>query len=308
MNKKLVQGVSLGLVAGAVAGVLVAKNAGPMGQWVPASGAGTADSAASSPAPQDGAAPTNPGALPAVFEGVDIGKDQVIAEFETAVPQLRGYILQRAENRVPMAVYVTPDRKHMIAGAMIDENGDSMTAQHYQRHSGYTKDELAALANNQGSSDKGGSPAGSTEEVLAGLKDATLVTQGSGGAEMYVLMDVDCPYCKRLYHTVSSLRDEVTVNWVMVGYRGPRAQQTAAKILGHDDPASALDQVMADRQALADYEGATAMEAVEENTEAAQKLGLRGTPHGVVLPADGGEAQRLRGAAPESRLRQMMGL
>lgn len=307
MNKKLVQGVSVGLVAGAVAGVLVAKNAGPMGQWVPASGAGAADSAASSPAPQDGAAPNTPGALPAVFEGVEIGKEQIIAQFETEIPQLQGYIVQRSENRVPMSVYVSPDGRYMIAGAMIDENGDSMTARHYQRYSGYTKDELAALANNQRPSSEGDRPAGSAEEVLAGLKDTTLVTQGTGEAEMYVLMDVDCPYCRRLYNTVSSLHDEVTVHWVMVGYRGPRAQQTAAKILGHEEPASALDQVMADRRALADYGGATAMEAVKENTETAQKLEIRGTPHGVVVSKDG-EVQRLRGAAPESRLRRMMGL
>lgn len=322
MNRN--QTLALGIVAGLLAGVFgtlqVERSTLPENQ--------AAEGGSVSYSPQeesDGAAApvaSEGDRVPDALINAGIEAEAVLSRFD-AGGGLEGYLVQHNDHsQMPMLLYLSNDGSRVLNGVMFNAEGKQLTREHFSEHAGLTEEKIRAIArerqeaqeaqgaqadqaNPEARSGSADSPTG--ESVYDSLSKANLITQGNGEAELYALMDVNCPYCHRLYQTTQSMLDDVTVHWVMVGYRGARSAETAAAILAHDNPAEALEQAMSDPEAFdgTDIEGDR--EAMQANTQAAQQAGLRGTPQGVAVTADG-EKNYVRGALPEAELRGELGL
>lgn len=130
-----------------------------------------------------------------------------------------GYLDQQA-----VALYITPDGKHAIAGTMLDANGRDVTP--------------AALDN---------MVAGAmTSTVWSSLEAARWIADGKSDAPrtVYVFTDMNCPYCNKLWSDARPWVDagKVQLRHIVVGIIKENSAAKAAAVLSADNPTEALAQ------------------------------------------------------------------
>ena len=122
----------------------------------------------------------------------------------------------------PVALYVTPDGKHVIAGTMFDEAGRNVTAEALS----------AAVAKPM------------ADAAWDQLAKSRWIADGQEGAArvVYVFTDPNCPYCNKLWADARPWVDagKVQLRHVMVGILTPTSAAKAAALLSEADPAAAL--------------------------------------------------------------------
>lgn len=161
------------------------------------------------------AAPERPAALQAIEkQGVTI-----VGTFPApgGLTAWAGYIGQR-----PISLFVTPDGKHVIAGTLLDAQGEEVAE--------------AALEKTV----RGAMTAGAWSK----LESSHWIEDGKKGAPrtVYVFTDPNCPYCNKFWADARPWVDsgKVVLRHVMVGILTPTSAGKAAALLTAKDPAAAL--------------------------------------------------------------------
>jgi len=246
------------------------------------------------------AAPERPAALQALEkQGVT-----VVGTFPApgGLTAWAGYIGQR-----PLSIFVTPDGKHVIAGTLLDAQGN----------------EVAEAALEQAV--RGAMTAGAWSK----LESSHWIEDGKKGAPrtVYVFTDPNCPYCNKFWADARPWVDsgKVVLRHVMVGILTPTSAGKAAALLAHKDPAAALAayerghmeqnaKSIASRQVrpLGDA-GLKPLASIPADIQAKlaanerlmASLRLQATPAMVWRDATG--AVQMRSGAPESALAAVLG-
>lgn len=207
----------------------------------------------------------------------------------------------------PVALYVTPDGKHVIAGTLFDAAGKDLTADALEK----------TLAKPMGAA------------VWGQLEKSHWIADGRGSAPrtVYVFTDPNCPYCNKLWADARPWVDagKLQLRHVMVGILTPTSAGKAAALLGAKDPAAALDahergHVASNAKTLASGrpkplgdEGVKPLATVppalaaqlDTNANLMASYGLRATP--ALVWKDAGGAVQMRQGAPASDLAAIFG-
>lgn len=240
-------------------------------------------------APMSGAAETYPKAIAhAVKSGVTVVKSF------PAASGLTGWVLSQGGHH--SIVFTTADRKTLLAGALIDESGENLSANYEEKY--VPKPDLTGLYQ---SLEK------SSNLVEGTLKDPKSV--------MYVFVDANCPYCHFTWIALQPYEKAgLQVRWVLVDTLGPTSLSKAIEVMAASDKAAAFKKMelnhgkawTAPAQATAAAQPAVA-EAIRNNNVLMGQFGIAGTP-GVVWKDKQGKVQVKAGMPRLSELPAMTGL
>lgn len=246
------------------------------------------------------AAPERPAALQAVEkQGVTI-----VGTFSApgGLTAWAAYIGQR-----PVSLFVTPDGKHVIAGTLLDAQGN----------------EVAQAALEQAV--RGPMTAGAWNK----LESSHWIEDGRKGAPrtVYVFTDPNCPYCNKFWADARPWVDsgKVVLRHVMVGILTPTSAGKAAALLADKDPAAALaayerghmehngKSIASGRARPLGDAGLKPLNSIPAAVQAKlaanerlmASLGLQATPAMAWQDADG--TVQMRTGAPASALAQVLG-
>ncbi len=207
----------------------------------------------------------------------------------------------------PVALYLTPDGKHVIAGTLFDASGKNRTAAGLEK----------ALAKPMTDADWGR------------LEKSHWIADGRADAPrtVYVFTDPNCPYCNKLWADARPWVDagKLQLRHVMVGILTPTSAGKAAALLGDKNPAAALEayeraHVASNAKTLASgrpkplgddglkplAEVPAALDAqLDANAALMASYGLRATP--ALVWKDGTSGVQMRRGAPESDLAAIFG-
>lgn len=189
-------------------------------------------------------------------------------------------------------VYLTADKKHVLAGVMLDESGENLTSAQLRRHG----------------------PQPDLSSAWEKAEQSTWVADGAAEPKsiVYALADPYCPYCHAFWKASQAYHSAgLQVRWIPVAYLHPDSSATAAAILQADDPSSAL------REHEEKFEKGgigpllepdpEVVEAVERNTRLMQEIGARGTPAVLYKDAEG-KARLVQGMPPLGKLPEIFAL
>jgi thiol:disulfide interchange protein DsbG len=246
------------------------------------------------------AAPERPAALQAIEkQGVT-----VVGTFPApgGLTAWAAYIGQR-----PVSLFTTPDGKHVIAGTLLDAQGN----------------EVAQAALEQAV--RGPMTAGAWSK----LESSHWIEDGRKGAPrtVYVFTDPNCPYCNKFWADARPWVDsgKVVLRHVMVGILTPTSAGKAAALLADKDPAAALtayERGHMDQNGKSIASGrarplgdaglkpltdipADIQARLAANERLMASLGLQATPAMAWRDASG--AVQMRTGAPASALAQVLG-
>lgn len=207
----------------------------------------------------------------------------------------------------PISLFETPDGKHVIAGTLLDAQGNQVAE--------------AALEQ----AVRGAMTAG----VWSKLESSHWIEDGKKGAPrtVYVFTDPNCPYCNKFWADARPWVDsgKVVLRHVMVGILTPTSAGKAAALLADKDPAAALaayerghmDQngksIASGRARPLGDAGLKPLPAIPADIQAKlaanerlmASLGLQATPAMAWRDANG--TVQMRTGAPPSALAQVLG-
>lgn len=207
----------------------------------------------------------------------------------------------------PVALYATPDGKHVIAGTLLDADGKDVD------HEVLEKVVSGPM----------------TDGVWGQLENTRWLADGSDKAPrtVYVFTDPNCPYCNKFWSDARPWVDagKVQLRHVIVGILTPTSPGKAAALLAGKNPAAALaayerGQTAATAKGLASGrprplgdEGMQPLSSIpaaiqaqlDANEKTMAKLGLRATPAVVWRDAKG--AVQMRTGVPAQALAEIMG-
>ncbi|GAB3679697.1 thiol:disulfide interchange protein DsbG [Salinisphaera aquimarina] len=185
--------------------------------WATIAGAGLlAATIAVHAAPTD--KPGNAELPPVLQQAIDGGTLTVNKQFETDVPGVTGYVIERGGRH--QIVY--GEAGYLFMGQLVSPDGKNLSADYADKY--MPKPDLA--------------------KVVEQLKDTgQLIQQGPDDAPlMYVFADPNCTYCHRFYEQADALvkAGKLQLQWAMVGFVKASSTGRAAAILSADDPLAAL--------------------------------------------------------------------
>ncbi|WP_034303603.1 thiol:disulfide interchange protein DsbG [Herbaspirillum sp. RV1423] len=210
-------------------------------------------------------------------------------------------------NQEPVALYATPDGKHVIVGTLVDGDGKDVN------RSVLEKTVSAPM----------------TDRVWGQLQNSHWVADGSDKAPrtVYVFTDLNCPYCNKLWSDARPWVDagKVQLRHVIVGILTPTSPGKGAALLADKNPAATLAayeraQLSAAAKSLASGhprplsdEGIKPLSAIpptvqaqlDGNVKLMSNLGMRATPAVVWRDAKG--VVQMRTGVPSQALSEIMG-
>ncbi len=209
-----------------------------------------------------------------------------------AASGLTGWVV--SQNNRYFVVYTTADKKTLIAGNLIGEDGRDLSAVDAEKYV----------------------PAPDHTAAYQALASASTIKEGEGRKDagpIYVFFDPNCPYCHKLWLALQPYeRAGLQVHWVPVAYLGPTSQPKAARMLASADRTAAFREHMQhfgqDRTVPADAKASNdTAQALERNLALMHQFGMQGTP-GLVWRGDDGKVRTLVGLPPASALPRITGL
>lgn len=195
-----------------------------------------------------------------------------------------------------IALYATPDGKHLIAGTLLDDRGNDVNQEALKK--AVTKPMADA--------------------VWGQVEKSHWIADGSSKAPriVYVLTDPNCPYCNKLWSDARPWINagKVQLRHIMVGILTPTSAGKAAALLTNKNPAAALaahEQANTTANAKVMTAGqpkpldngikplgkipAAAQAQLDANEQLMESLQLRATP-ALIWRDDKGEVQTRTGA------------
>lgn len=192
----------------------------------------------------------------------------------------------------PIAFYLTPDKKHVVVGTMLNASGENLTEPKIQ--------ELVQGPQN--------------EKAWGQLEKADWVRDGSDDAPVivYTFTDPNCPFCHRFRQAAEPWIDagKVQLRHVMVGILRQDSLPKAATILGSENPRDALNEnqrnhdnggISVDRAIVSAH-----AKRVRKNNQLMSSLGLSATPSTYYRDEDGNIHMK-QGAARPGEMEIIMG-
>ncbi len=235
------------------------------------------------------AAETYPKAIAhAVKSGV-----KVVKRFPAA-SGLTGWILSQGGSH--STVYTTADRRTLLAGTLIGENGENLSAKYEDLY--VPKPDLSGQ--------------------YKGLEKSAHVVEGTlkdPKSVMYVFVDANCPFCHYTWKALQPYENAgLQVRWILVDTLGPTSLPKAIEVMAATDKAAAFRKMelnhgkpwSAPAQATAVAQPALAA-AIKNNNALMGQFGLGGTP-GVIWKDKQGKVQVKAGMPRLSELPAMTGL
>lgn len=230
---------------------------------------------------------------PPVLERAVSAGVKVVRQFPAA-SGLTGWVLaQGAQHSV---VYTTADGKTLLAGALVDDRGRNLTAQHEETY--VPKPDLSA--------------------AYAQLEKSTFVTEGAASnpkSVIYVFVDPNCPYCHLMWRAVQPYEAAgLQVRWIPVATLGPTSMPKAIAVLAAPDRTAALRDMERNHgkpwkadPARTERTHPALAAAIGRNGELMALFGTAGTP-GVVWRDKTGKVQVRSGMPRLSELPSITGL
>lgn len=185
-----------------------------------------------------------------------------------ATSGLTGWVLsQGGRNSI---VFTTADQKTLLAGALIGENGENLSAQYEDKF--VPKPDSAALYQRLGK----------TSYVTEGtIKNPKSV--------LYVFVDANCPYCHYTWKALQAYEKAgLQVRWILVATLGPTSMPKAIEVMASADKTAAFRKMeenhgkpwAASTQATEALQPGIA-DNIRQNGEVMEAFGISGTP-GIV--------------------------
>lgn len=235
------------------------------------------------------AAETYPKAIAhAVKSGV-----KVVKSFPAA-SGLTGWVLSQGGSH--SIVFTTADRKTLLAGALVDENGENLSAKYEDKY--VPKPDLSGL--------------------YKGLEKSSHVVEGTlkdPKSVMYVFVDANCPFCHYTWKALQPYEKVgLQVRWILVDTLGPTSLPKAIEVMAAADKTAAFKKMelnhgkpwTAPAQATAAAQPAVAA-AIRNNNALMGGFGIGGTP-GVLWKDKAGKVHVKAGMPRLSELPAMTGL
>ena len=132
------------------------------------------------------------------------------------------------------------------------------------------------------------------------LKDAMVITQGSGTRKMAVFVDPNCGYCKRFERDLSTVKD-VTIYTFLMPILGPDSTAKSRDIWCAKDSSRAWRAWMVDNVTPPKSSGSCDTAVLERNLELSKKHRITGTP--ALVFEDG---TRKPGALPAEQVDKLL--
>lgn len=224
-----------------------------------------------------------------IQQAVDAGV-KVEKKFQAA-SGLTGWVLsQGGEYSV---VFTTVDKKTLIAGALIGENGESLSSRYEQEY--VPKPDLSSL--------------------FQELEKSSYIVEGTvqnPKKTIYVFVDANCPFCHYTWKALQPYEKAgLQVRWILVATLGPTSMPKAIEVMTAQDKTVAFRK-MEENSGKSWTPSAKASESaspdaaanIRKNTELMMRFGIAGTP-GVIWK-DARDKVNVKGGMP--RLSELPGI
>lgn len=228
--------------------------------------------------------------LPQAIKNLQQHKDvQVISK----LPDMGGLHAYAAiAKQQPIAIYLSPDQKHIIIGSMLDEQGADIT------HAPLEQAMLTAWSKQ-------------TWQMLA---QSTWIADGKDTAPriIYMFTDPNCPFCNKFWQQARPWVDsgKVQIRHILVGMLTESSTPKAAAILSSNNPAQALfDHESNTKKIVAqntDMVSEEIFNSLQENLALMNKFEIEGTP-GIFYFDNENSLQIQRGAPLDDNLNNILG-
>lgn len=191
----------------------------------------------------------------------------------------------------PVALYLTSDKKHVLVGQLLNEQGENLTEDELEQRVVGPQNERAW------------SELAKADWIQDGKKDAPVI--------LYAFMDPNCPYCHRFREQAEPWvkSGKVQIRHIVVGILGQSSLDKAATINGSEDTTAAflINQHQFERNGITvDNKAKSAgLKITEKNNELMQELGLTGAP--AIYYQVNGKTELARGLPQGAAFNRMMG-
>jgi thiol:disulfide interchange protein DsbG len=225
-------------------------------------------------------------------QAVDAGV-KVVKSFPAA-SGLTGWVMSQGGRYT--IVYSTPDKKTLLAGALIGEDGASLSSQYEERY--VPKPDMSPL--------------------FAQLEKSFHVVEGAAkpaGNVLYVFVDPNCPFCHFTWMALQAYEKAgLQVRWIPVATLGPTSMPKAIEVMAAPDRTAAFRR-MEENHGKPWTASAASSEAshqdiatkIRASNELMENFGIAGTP-GVVWKDKQGKVQVKGGMPRLSELPAITGL
>ncbi|PCR95283.1 thiol:disulfide interchange protein DsbG [Pseudomonas fluorescens] len=227
--------------------------------------------------------------LPDAIKKIEAKGAKIVGQFD-APDGLRGYAAQY-QNR-GMALYLTPDGKHVLLGNLYDADGNDLSSAPLQ------KLVYAPMA----------------KEVWAKFEASNWIQDGNKDAPrtVYLFSDPNCPYCNMFWEQARPWvkAGKVQLRHIMVGIIREDSPAKSAALLAAKDPAKALEEhekagTASTLKALKNIPAAVQTK-LAANMQLMEDLELQATP-AIFYMDDKGELQQQQGAPTPDKLAKILG-
>lgn len=218
---------------------------------------------------------------------------KVVRQFP-ATSGLTGWVLSQGSRH--SLVYTTADGKTLVAGMLIDERGQNLSAQHEDMY--IPKPDFAA--------------------AFAQLEKSAFVAEGSvknPKSIIYAFVDANCPYCHFMWRAVQPYEAAgLQVRWIPVATLGPTSMPKAIEVLAAPDKTAAFRRMEQNHgkpwkpnAGMTEQRHPSVAASIRKNGELMEGFGIAGTP-GVVWRDKQGKVQVKGGMPRLSELPSITGL
>ena len=227
--------------------------------------------------------------LPEAIKKIEAKGAKIVGQFD-APDGLRGYAAQY-QNR-GMALYLTPDGKHVLLGNLYDADGNDLTTAPLQ------KLVYAPMA----------------KEVWGKMEASNWIADGKKDAPriVYLFSDPNCPYCNVFWEQARPWvkAGKVQLRHIMVGIIREDSPGKSAALLAAKDPGKALEEhekagKLSSLKALKEVPPAIQAK-LAANMQLMEDLELQATP-AIFYMDDKGELQQQQGAPSPDKLAKILG-
>ncbi len=226
---------------------------------------------------------------PAALAAIEARGATVVGSFD-APGGLKGYAARYQGQGV--ALYLTPDGEHVLAGSLFDAKGQDLSQAPLDR---LVYEPLA-------------------QQMWSRLQATTWIADGDPKAPriLYVFSDPNCPYCNLFWNQSRPWVDagKVQLRHVMVGLIRADSSGKSAALLSARDPKAALHAHESAGKASTLKPLATIPQSIQkqlaEHTGLMKELGTQATP-AIFYLDDQGRLQQQQGAPRPEALAQLLG-
>lgn len=193
-------------------------------------------------------------------------------------------------------VFTTADKKSLLMGALIDENGENLSAQYAEKY--VPKPDLGSLYRD--------------------LEKAAYVVEGTDKnprSVIYIFVDANCPFCHLAWKALQPYEKAgLQVRWIPVATLTPTSMPKAIEVMTASDKTAAFRKMeenhgknSAPSPKAAESANPAVAASIRKNGELMEKFGISGTP-GLIWKDKQGKINVKGGMPRLSEIPMMTGL